>query len=224
MKRRMNHSEPAALGLRACKGGATVVCLALVDGASRVVASTLLKTSAEGDRLSVEPYKVAAEALSATPGKPSAEAMAAVEAGRRRQDQLATKNLRELLIQLSEAGYKPTAAGLLVNRAGWITDLLTYSLAWPEHVPVAELLAVRDALRFALAQCDIEVAELDEKSLPDLATKKLGMSPEQIAAVTKALGASVARPWRKEQKQACLAAWLATLGGNCASFKAPNSQ
>lgn len=208
MKRRMNQSEPAALGLRACKGGATVVCLALVDGEPRVVTSTLLKTSTEGDRISLEPYKVAAEALRATPGKPSAEAVAAVEEGRRRQGQLAAMNLRELLIQLSEAGYKPTAAGLLVNRAGWITDLLEYSLAWPEHVPVAELLAVRDALRFALAQCDIKITELDEKSLADLAAKTLGMSPEQIAALIKALGASVAKPWRKEQKQACLAAWL----------------
>ena len=36
---------------------------------------------------------------------------------------------------------------LLVNRAGWITDLLQYSLFDPGHPPVAEGLAVRDALR-----------------------------------------------------------------------------
>lgn len=202
----------AGLGLRACKGGAVAVCLAPVDGQPRVVASTLLKSSVDGDRLSFEPYKVAAEMPYAAPGQPSAEALAAVEEGRRRQGQLATTSLEGLLLQLEEAGCQPTVAGLLVNRAGWITDLVAYSLAWPEHVPVAELLAVRDALRLALAQRKLAVTELDEKSLPDVAAKMLDVSPGEITERTKALGSTAGKPWRKEQKLACLAAWVAVQG------------
>jgi hypothetical protein len=98
---------------------------------------------------------------------------------------------------------------LLVNRAGWITDLLEHSLFAPEHPPVAEGLAVRDALRFAFGQSGLKVIEMDEKSLPEAASKALRLSIADIDLRLKSLGAAAGRPWRKEQKLACLAAWLA---------------
>jgi hypothetical protein len=64
-------------------------------------------------------------------------------------------------------------------------------------------------LRFGLGRCDLEIVELDEKSLPDLAVKTLGISSAEISARLKALGAAVGRPWRKEQKLACMSAWIA---------------
>ena len=76
-------------------------------------------------------------------------------------------------------------------------------------MPVAEGIAVRDALRFALKECRVEVVELDEKSLPDQAANALDTSFMAIAARLKALGATVGRPWRKEQKLACLSGWFA---------------
>jgi hypothetical protein len=202
----------AGLGLRAHKRGAVVVGLAIEEGEPRIVVSTILETYADGDRLSFEPYRVAAEMARGPQGRASAEAAAAVAEGRRRQDQLAAKGLQGIVRQLEEARCKPIVAALLVNRAGWITDLLEYSLAWPEHVPVAEALAVRDALRFAFRRCGVEVVELDEKSLPELAAKTLDMSSAEIDARLKALGATVGRPWRKEQKLACLSAWVAVTG------------
>ena len=200
---------PVGLGLRALKGGASVVGVAIEGGEPRVVLSAFLATGAEGDRLSLEPYTVAAELKRDPQGRPSAEAAAIVAEGHRRQDQLAAQGLQAIVQRLREAGAQPVVAALLVNRAGWVTDLLEYSAAWPEHVPVAEGLAVRDALRFALKQCRVKVAELDEKSLPDLVAKTLGRPPKAIDACLKALGATAGRPWRKEQKLACLAAWLA---------------
>jgi hypothetical protein len=182
-----------------------VVGVAVEDDEPRVLLSTFLATGAEGDRLSLEPYRVAHELARGPQGGASAEAAAAVAEGRGRQDQLAAKGLQNIVRQLDEA---PAVAALLVNRAGWITDLLNYSLAWPEHVPVAEGLAVRDALRFAFKQCRFEVVELDEKSLPDLAESALGLSLAEIDARLKGLGATVGRPWRKEQKLACLSAWV----------------
>jgi hypothetical protein len=197
-----------ALGLRARKGGAVVVGLAVEDGEPRVLISTFLATSAEGDRLSLEPYRVAAEMARGPQAGASAEAAAAVAKGRGRQDQLAAKGLQNIVLQLEKARCKPVAAALLVNRAGWITDLLEYSLSWPEHVPVAEVLGVRDALRFAFKECRFDLVELDEKSLPDLAENVLGLSSAQIDARLKVLGTTAGRPWRKEQKLACLSAWV----------------
>lgn len=205
---RRDTATPVGLGLRALKGGAVVVGVAVEGGEPRVVLSTFLATCAEDDRLSIEPYHVAAELKRDPQGRASAAA-AAVAEGRRRQDQLAAKGLHAIVRALEEARCKPVVAALLVNRAGWITDLLEYSVSWPEHVPVAEGLAVRDALRFALKECRVEVAELDEKSLPDLAANTLDTSSMAIDARLKALGATVGRPWRKEQKLACLSAWFA---------------
>jgi hypothetical protein len=198
-----------ALGLRALKGGAAVVALAVEDGEPRVLISTFLATSAEGDPLSLEPYRIAAEMTRRPQAGASAEAAAAVAEGRGRQDQLAAQSLQNIVLQLEEARCKPVAAALLVNRAGWVTDLLEYSRSWREHVPVAEGLAVRDALRFALKACRFKIVELDEKSLPDLAQNTLGLSSAKIDARLKLLGANAGRPWRKEQKLACLSAWIA---------------
>jgi hypothetical protein len=195
---------PIALGFRAVRGGSVVVGVA-DGGAPRVVLSTFLATAAEGDRLSLEPYHVAFE-MSA---QRAAEAAATVAEGRKRQDKLAAKGLEDIVRRLHDAKCKPVVAALLVNRAGWITDLLEYSFAAPEHPPVAEGLAVRDALRFAFGRCGIKIVEMDEKSLQDVASKELRLSLAAIDAKLKDLGKAAGKPWRKEQKLACLSAWLA---------------
>lgn len=199
----------AGLGLRAFKGGAVVVGVAVVEGEPYVVLSTVLETCTQGDRLSFEPYRLAAEIPREPAGRAAPEAVAIVAEGRRRQNQLATNGLQAIIRRLDAAGCKRAVAALLVNRAGWITDLLEYSLAWAEHIPVAENLAVREALRFATDQCGVEMVEQDEKSLPELATKTLGVSSAELDARLKALGAPIGKPWRKEQKLACLSAWVA---------------
>jgi hypothetical protein len=50
------------------------------------------------------------------------------------------------------------------------------------------------------------------ESLHESAMLKLPLSPGQIDVQLNALGATVGRPWRKEQKAACLAAWVAATG------------
>jgi hypothetical protein len=125
----------AVIGLRWSKGGAVAIGLMRSENGPSLIFSTLLATCADGDRLAFEPFAVAAE-MSRDASGASAEAVAAVAEGRRRQDQYAARGLRSLADRLAGAGAAPIAAALLVNRAGWITDLLEYSLGWPEHVPV----------------------------------------------------------------------------------------
>jgi hypothetical protein len=194
----MMSDETICVGLRAQKGGAVIVAVSIAAGEPRLLHSTVLATCADGDRLAFEPYRMAREMA-------PADAASAVAEGRRSQEAKAAQGLQEIASRLGEP---PRVAALLVNRAGWITDLLEYSLAWPEHVPVAELLAVRDALRYAARHCGIGLAELDEKSLPESAAQALGLSAAEIEARLKALGLAAGKPWRKEQKLACLAAWV----------------
>ena len=199
------------LGFRAQKGGSVVVAVAMDKREPHVLFSTFLTTAAEGVLLSLEPYHVAAAMKRGPGGAPSKEAAAAVAEGRKLQDKLANTGLKDIVRQLTKMGYEPAVAALLVNRAGWVTDLLTYSLAFADHPPVAEGLAVRDALRFAIARQKIVIAEMDEKSLHDVASKALALEPNLIDARLKAIGAG-AKPWRREQKLACLAAWVAVAG------------
>ena len=199
----------AALGLRAMRGGAVLVAVAVEEGAPHIVRSLFLATAGDGDRLSFEPYHVAAE-LAASGDM--AEAAQAIAEGRTRQIALAAAGLEQLVRALREDGADPTVAALLVNRAGWVTDLLAYSLAFPDHPPVAEGLAVRDALRAGLGRTGLPVVEMDEKVLALRAADHLGLASAKLDERLRALGASVGRPWRKEQKSACLAAWLAATG------------
>jgi hypothetical protein len=203
-----SETGPIALGFRARKGGGVVVGVAVDVGDPRVALSTFLPTAADGDRIAFEPYRVAYEMKRGPDGGASTEAMAAVAEGRKRQGELATKGLGEIVCGLRDAGRQPVVAALLVNRAGWIADALAYSLSWPEHIPIAEGLAVRNALRLACGKCGLDVSEIDEKSLREEASARLRLSPPDLDARLKSLGATVGRPWRKEQKLACLSAWV----------------
>ena len=211
-----------ALGFRAGRGGAVVVAVAADGGEPQLALSSYLATAAEGDRLAYEPYHVAYEMERGPAGAPrrpwtragdevSAEAAAAVAEGRRRQEAVAADGLAALVGRLEAAGRRPAVAALLINRAGWMTDLLGHALSAPEHPPVIEGLAVREALRLACRRCALPVVEMDEKTLGEAAALKLGLSSGEIEAALKALGAAAGKPWRKEQKQACLAAWVAAV-------------
>ena len=196
------------LGFRAVKGGGVVVGVVVDEGDPRVVLSTFLSTAADGDRLALEPYRVAYEMKRGPDGGASREAAAAVAEGLKRQGELAAKGLGDIVRKLRDAGFQPVTAALLVNRAGWISDALAYSLSWPEHVPIAEGLAVRGALRLACGRCGLDVVEIDEKSLHGVASKQLRLSPHDMDVRLKSLGTTVGRPWRREQKLACLSAWV----------------
>jgi hypothetical protein len=180
-----------------------------IDDAPRVVLSTFLLTAAEGDREAFEPYRVAAE-MAHDPSNHT-DIAAVVAAARRRQDALAAAGLASLLKRLHDLERPPRVAALLVNRAGWITEdyRLSHSLSAPEHPPVIEGLAVRDALRFACAGSGLRLSEMDEKALPDTASAVLGVSSGGLESRLTELGKAVGKPWRKEQKLACLAAWVA---------------
>lgn len=196
------------LGVRGQRGGGVVVAFAMESTEPRVVMSRFLATATEGDRISMEPYHAAAEMPRLKDGSASAAAKAAVAEGRKRQEALAMTGLREITTILNGQGYAVDEACLLVNRAGWMDDLLAYSLMDPGHPPVAEGLSVREALRVAFRKLRLDVSEMDEKSLPDLASQVLGLTAGAIEVRLKELRASAGRPWRKEQKLACLAAWV----------------
>ena len=217
---------PIGLGFRAMTGGSVVVGVALDGATPRLALSSFVATADAGDRLAREPYHVAAAMARGPHGGASEAAKAAVAEGRARQAALAAAGLDAIVRGLRQNGSKrgvgqdateqaagrtarPVVAALLVNRAGWVADLLDYSLAFADHPPVAEGLAVLDARRAAFAHIGIEAIELDEKGLPAQAAAQLGRDRDEIDLVVRTIGAAAGRPWRREQKMACLAGWVA---------------
>src|SRR5258707_4194629 len=112
---------PVGLGFRALKGGSVVVGVATGKRGPRIVLSSFLATASKGDRLSFEPYHLAAAMERGPGGGASAEAKAAIAKGRKRQNKLAAAGLKAIIGKLRKAGSEPVGAALLVNRAGWIT-------------------------------------------------------------------------------------------------------
>ena len=211
-----------ALGCRAFRGGCVVVAVQADDAAvaaarpPTVLLSTILRTAAEGDRLAFEPYHVAVEMPRGEDGRATDGMRAAVAEGRARQREAAIAGLEGILRDLAGEHARPAVAALLVNRAGWMTDLLAYSLEFADHPPVAEGLAVRDAMRDAFAAVGLAPLEMDEKSLAPRAAAGLGVTEPALWLQLKALARvdgkaddRVWRPWRKEQQLAALAAWAA---------------
>jgi hypothetical protein len=204
---RKSGTDPIGLGFRALKGGGVVVGVVVDEGDPRVILSTFLPTAAEGDRLALEPYRIAYEMKRGPDGEASTEAAAAVAEGTN-----AKASWRQRVWAISSVGCGTRDASRSLRRCSSIAPVgsptLAYSLSWPDHVPIAEGLAVRDALRFACGRCRVEVAEIDEKSLHEVASKQLRLSPHDIDIRLKSLGATSDRPWRREQKLACLSAWI----------------
>lgn len=208
-----------APGCRAFRGGCVVVAVGLDARAPlarlpEVLLSTILRTAAEGDHIAYEPYHVAVALPRREDGQPTDEMRTLVAEGRARQRDAAVAGLAGLLGALADEHARPTVAALLVNRAGWMTDLLAYSLEFADHPPVAEGLAVRDAMREAIAAVGLACAETDEKSLPTRAASLLGTTESEVWTHLKALGKADGRawkPWRKEQQLAALAAWVALI-------------
>src|SRR5438445_9381236 len=100
--RRKSAMTKIGLGFRAGRGGSVVVGVAMDGGEPRIVLSSFLATAVEGDRLSREPYHVAAEMARDKHGKVSAKAVVAVAEGRKRQAQMAVTGLNAMVRELQK--------------------------------------------------------------------------------------------------------------------------
>ena len=73
----------------------------------------------------------------------------------------------------------------------------------------AEGQMTRDAFIAACDALGLEVVTALEREIDDVAAAALGLGPATLAARVKEMGVAVGSPWRKPEKQAAMAAWLA---------------
>jgi len=197
------------LGLRAKRGGALLVVMAVGADGPACLFSGEIHTAAPGDRLAFEPFHVAREHVLAAGDDSVETARRLVADGLRRQAETARRQLAERLSDIRVDAPGAVRGGLLVNRAGWITDLLAHSLIHPSHPPVVEALAVRDSLRRAMEDLGAPWSEWDEKTVLEAGSERTGLDRTALEARLKALRPVKGAPWPSERRLAALAAWLA---------------
>jgi hypothetical protein len=148
-----------------------------------------------------QPYHAAAEL-------PLARASAMIT----RSEQVWAGNARagvaELAAQLRAGGHDVVAAGVPVSSASVPPDLATVLSSHP-LLHAAEGRLVADAITEAADEEGLRVTVLSARDLRAEAAQACGRSLDALHVALTELGRAVGRPWRREEKDAVLAGWLA---------------
>lgn len=198
----------ASIGVAAHLGWAATAVLACDAKALRVLRSDRIETAPPGDPEALEPYHVAGgfEGLTRVPRPADPEAT--VRKGLQEQQRFTARAIRALAKELAKQNHRVAFAGVLTSRGREAAD---FGKAIGSHtqIHIQEGLAVRASLRAALAGVGARVEDVDQKTVVSIASQQLARSE---ASLMKQL--ADARPenggaWRKEEKLAILAAWIA---------------
>jgi hypothetical protein len=106
------------------------------------------------------------------------------------------------------AAFHVKAIGL-VAASGTVPDQLSAILASHTLVHAAEGELIRDALNSGALAAGLPVVRTRQKDLVVAASTALGLDEHDLRARLVELGRPLGAPWRQEQKDAALAAWLA---------------
>ncbi len=204
----------ASIGVSAHLGWAAVAAVEIASSekrALRVLYTGRIETADPGDREAKEPYHVAGgfDGLDRVP-RP-ADPAASVERGLRKQRRHTARALARVEKELASEGRRVGCAGILVSRGRAAKDL-EKAIGSHTQIHIEEGLAVRESLRRALAEsCRSArwVSDIDQKSVVSIASEELAMKEAALLAVLGAAKPGNGGPWRKEEKTAALAAWIA---------------
>ena len=189
----------AALGFSPHSGWACVVALAGRIDAPAVVARGRLDLS--GPSVPVQPYH-AARGLSL----PQAEAL--VRRTREVAQERAAAGVGGILADLRAAGHQVADACIPGGGTAVPPSLASILASHPlAHAAEGELF--RSALLDAASGHGLSVLYLPARELPARARTVLGRDEGALREALAAMGRAVGPPWRRDEREAALAAWLA---------------
>jgi len=194
----------AAIGVSAHMGWAATAVVTVEAGRLRVIRTGRIETARPDDRAAREPYHVAGgiRGLARVPRPPDPES--ALERGLNAQRRATARSIARLVDELESRGYRLARAGILTGRG---RPAASFAKATGSHtqIHIQEGLAVRESIRAALDAQRVEVRLIDHKSLDRIAETELDDANSQLQTAQPDDGGA----WRKEEKQAATAAWLA---------------
>jgi hypothetical protein len=189
-------------------GWASVVTIVPADELFRVLRTDRIETAAPNDIEAQGPYHRAAGFQGARRIPVPADPPAVIERGLAHQRGHTLASLRTLAAELARGGYDVAAGAILMGR-GSLADTLEAVLASHAQIHVAEGLAVRAAVESALERLGIPILRVDQQSLLARTAEALGCGEAELDARVRAARPENGGRWRKEERLAALAAWVA---------------
>jgi hypothetical protein len=187
-----------AFGFKAHSGWAALVVVGVTGGAVELLDRRRVELAEE--EWAKQPYHSAEEL------EPS-EARKVVLRGVRDAHKHALREMRAAVKRYDVDGQHVMACGLLVG-----SDMPKWSvaeiLAVHFRMHKAEGVLFREALAEAATGCGLRVARVPEKNLLEYAQRVLKKSQNRLVKDIATIGKEAGAPWRKDQKEATLAAMI----------------
>lgn len=200
--------KSASIGVSAHLGWAATAVVAFDRSELRILRTDRIETYPEGDKEALEPYHVAGgfDGLSRVPQP--ADPRAVVKRGLRKQQRFTARSLKRLASDLADDDRELRRAAVLSSRG---RDAPTFEKSIGSHtqIHIQEGLAVRASITTALEALSATVHAIDSKSLLSIARKELHATERALMNDLSRLKPENGGAWRKEEKLAALAAWVA---------------
>jgi hypothetical protein len=191
----------AAIGLRVKSGRAIAVVLRGPAESPGVVRREELRLADPGKPKTWQPFHAVIDL-------PWKEALAATRGAANEAQAAAARALRELQKQIRDAGLELQTAGIV---AGGTLD--PAQIANPHiRAHAAEGRFFREAAERGAQACGLAWRTFAQKNLYATAAPEIGCTVESLKSRVTALGATRIQPWRADEKEAALAAWVVLAG------------
>jgi hypothetical protein len=199
--RQRKSQSRAAIGLRIKSGRAIAVVLRGTAESPEVMLREELLLAYPGKPKTWQPF----HAVMDLPWK---EAQVATKEVAREAREAAARGLRELQKQLRDSGIELQGAGIVGG-----SSLDPAQIGNPHiRAHAAEGQFFRQAAERGAGACGLFTRTFAQKSLYEIAAPEIGCSVKALKLRATALGAKRIKPWRADEKEAALAAWVVLAG------------
>ncbi len=186
-----------AIGLRAKTGRAICVVLGGSPDAPIVFAKTEIKLVDPKIPETAQPYHVVMEL-------PWNESERAVQKFARVIERVAKKAVADLVKQQTSSGMKVSGVGIVGARDRDLTRISNFHI----RAHAAEGVLFRKVLNLAAEANGLKWRLIPDRDFERLTKSELGAKASRLRRTINELGRTVPAPWRADEKQAALAAWL----------------
>ncbi len=198
----------ASIGISTHMGWVSTAVMALRGSNPRILRTDRIETADPTDREALEPYHVAG-GFDGLDRVPIPEDPAAVVArGLQKQHDHTLAHLKKHFTALARDDIQVAYAGVLTGR-GRAAPTLAKAVGSHTQIHISEGLAVRACVTQCLQSLSVVVKPIDQKTLFDAGHDALRLSEPEIMKLLADLTPEIAGSWRKEDKLAAIAAWIA---------------
>src|SRR5205807_502909 len=197
----MKQSNPVAIGLRAKTARAIAVVIGGSAESPIVLAKKEIRLVDPKLRGTAQPYHEVMDL-------PWEESQRAVHKYVRAIQKVSSKELARLIKQITKDGATVTGAGIVGAKDRDLTRIGNNHI----RAHAAEGVLFRSVLEFAANKNGLSRRTFSDRDFGSIIQAELGKKHSSLALKIEDLRRSVSPPWRTDEKQAALAAWLVLHG------------